>query len=423
MQLAEALRSRAEALGNDADLVECVELLRALVDSYPADHPAQISSRNALAEALHKLFLATDDDRLLAEAHDVARGSVEVRTAPVHARLRARVTLGQVCGTRHDWEAARHWLTEAVRLLPRLAARDLDRTDQQHVLAREHGLAAEAAAYALQAGRPEQALEVLEHGRGVLLGRLLRSRETDMGRLRERAPELAERFVRLRDAEDPAPPRAVVSSAAQEQQAVERLRTREAEWDELVAEIRSLPGMTDFLRPPSATEIIRRAGKGPVVLINISVRCDALIVADGALDVVPLGTTAEEVQRRVADFLSAVNATAGGPEGLDQRLARQETVADTLEWLWDTITGPVLERLALPTPSGPDGAPARVWWCPQGSLAFLPLHAAAITAPGPPRTTGGASLRGWCPRTRPPSARCTTRARGARVPPRTARGS
>lgn len=82
----------------------------------------------------------------------MALGAVAVDTAPVHARLRARATLGQVCGTRHDWEGARHWLTEAVRMLPRLAARDLTRTDQQYVLAREHGLAAEAAAYALQAG-------------------------------------------------------------------------------------------------------------------------------------------------------------------------------------------------------------------------------------------------------------------------------
>ncbi|MFH0173480.1 CHAT domain-containing protein [Streptomyces cacaoi] len=380
-ELAEALRSRAEVLGSEADLTECVELLRTLVGGYPADHPAQIPARSALAEALHELSLATDDERLSAEALEVARGSVEVRTAPVHDRLRARATLGQVCGTRHDWEAARHWLTEAVRLLPRLATRDLDRADQQYVLAREHGLAAEAAAYALEAGRPEQALEVLEHGRGVLLGRLLRSRETDVARLRERAPVLADRFVRLRDVEDPVPLGADTYSAAREQRVAERMRTYEAEWDELVAEVRSLPGMADFLRPPSAQEIIRRAGAGPVVVINISIRCDALIVADGALDVVPLVTTAEEVHGRVAAFLSAVNAPVGGSESLDGRLARQATVAETLEWLWDTITGPVLERLTRLLPSAPDGTPTRVWWCPQGASAFLPLHAAGYHGP------------------------------------------
>ncbi|HEY9441267.1 MAG TPA: CHAT domain-containing protein [Streptomyces sp.] len=381
LELAEALRSRAGALGQVNDLTECVGLLRPLVDAYPADHPAQIKARTALAEALYRLSLSVDDARLLEEAHQVARASVEVRTAPVGARLRARVVLGQVCGTRHDWEAARHWLTEAVRLLPRLAARDLNRADQQYVLAQQPGVAAEAAAYALQAGRPEQALEVLEHGRGVLLGRLLRSRETDVARLQELAPELAERFLLLRDAEDPASSGVDSYSAAAERRQVDRMRTREAEWDDVLARIRALPGTADFLRPPSAQEIIRQAGAGPVVVINISIRCDALIVAGGALDVVPLRTTSEEVRRKVADFLSAVNETSTGSQDMDRRLARQETVSKTLEWLWDTITGPVLERLALPLPSGPDGVPPRVWWCPQGSLAFLPLHAAGYHGP------------------------------------------
>ncbi|MFD3696980.1 CHAT domain-containing protein [Streptomyces sp. NPDC058646] len=379
-QLAEALRSRAEALGDVADLGECVDLLRELVDNYPAGHPAQISSRSALAEALHKLSLATEDERLLDEAYEVARGAVAVDAAPVHSRLRARATLGQVCGTRHDWEGARYWLTEAVRLLPRLAARDLTRTDQQYVLAREHGLAAEAAAYALQAGRPEQALEVLEHGRGVLLGRLLRSRDTDVARLRERAPELADRFVRLRDAQDPDPLTASPHPGGRALEAAERMRVREAAWDPLLARIRAVPGMAGFLRPPDAAEIVGRAGEGPVVVINISVRCDAVIVAGGTVDVLPLRTTAEEVQSRVAQFLTATH-TPSGTGGLTARQAREETVAELLEWLWDTVTGPVLEHLGATAPAGSGTTPRRVWWCPQGPLAFLPLHAAGYHGP------------------------------------------
>ncbi|MEU9374260.1 CHAT domain-containing protein [Streptomyces sp. NPDC048255] len=405
-QLAEALRSRSEVLGDLDDLHESVELLRTQVDNFPPGHPGQIAARSALAEALHKLSLATEDGRLLEEAHAVARGAVELDAVPVHARLRARATLGQVCGTRHDWEGARHWLTEAVRLLPRLASRDLTRTDQQYVLAREHGLAAEAAAYALQAGRPEQALEVLEHGRGVLLGRLLRSRETDVARLRERAPELADRFVRLRDAQDPDPLEAAAYPAERAREAADRLRSREAEWEPLLARIRAVPGMAGFLRPPEAAEILRGAGDGPVVVINISLRCDALIVADGAVDVVPLNTTAEEVHRRVALFLAAVNDPAAGSGGLAARLARQESVAELLEWLWDTVTGPVLERLARSAPAGsaPAGsraAPGRVWWCPQGPLAFLPLHAAGYhgprAAPGHPRCALDRAVSSYTP--------------------------
>ncbi|WP_406472065.1 CHAT domain-containing protein [Streptomyces sp. NBC_01615] len=37
-----------------------------------------------------------------------------------------------------------------------------------------------------------------------------------------------------------------------------------------------------------------------------------------------------------------------------------------LEWLWDTTAGPVLDRVA----------DSRLWWCPVGVMAGLPLHAA-----------------------------------------------
>ena len=48
--------------------------------------------------------------------------------------------------------------------------------------------------------------------------------------------------------------------------------------------------------------------------------------------------------------------------------------ADT--WIEDTLTGPVLAALGhIATPA--DGQPwPRVWWCPVGILAYLPLHAA-----------------------------------------------
>jgi CHAT domain-containing protein len=47
-----------------------------------------------------------------------------------------------------------------------------------------------------------------------------------------------------------------------------------------------------------------------------------------------------------------------------------------LAWLWDTLTGPVLTALGHTTTPA-DGRPwPRVWWCPVGILAYLPLHAA-----------------------------------------------
>ena len=380
--LASALRSRYEHLGDPADLEESVELLHSLVGDYPQGHPDQVEPRAAQAEALYRLHLLTGDRRRLSAALDAARAAVAVGTAPVVARLRARVTLGQVSGAGHDWEAARCAFRDAVDLLPRLANRSLTRTDQQHALAKMPGLAAEAAAYALQAGKTEQALEVLEHGRGVLLARRLQVQGSDLDQLARADPRLAEEFLRLRDEDDDGPAPAftaavpdgaeVAASDADERQA-DRRRTREADWERLLGRIRALPGMSDFLRPSAAAQIVGQAGDGPIALINVSIRCDAVIVAAGGIDVVPLQVTSEEVHDKADAFLAAVDVSSREAFTLEQVRAAQETVSDVLEWLWDAIAEPVLRQLGVSAPERPS---RRIWWCPQGVLAFLPLHAA-----------------------------------------------
>jgi CHAT domain-containing protein len=50
----------------------------------------------------------------------------------------------------------------------------------------------------------------------------------------------------------------------------------------------------------------------------------------------------------------------------DRREQAQLDVHAVLEWLWDTTAGPVLDRVT----------DSRLWWCPIGVLAGLPLHAA-----------------------------------------------
>ena len=55
----------------------------------------------------------------------------------------------------------------------------------------------------------------------------------------------------------------------------------------------------------------------------------------------------------------------------------RRAVLNVLRWLWDQVCGPVLDALGYVAP--PIGAVEdwpRVWWCPTGPFAFLPLHAA-----------------------------------------------
>ncbi|MFC8293532.1 CHAT domain-containing protein [Streptomyces sp. NPDC057242] len=378
--LAQSLRSRYEISHDLADLQESVDLLRTVVRDRPRDDPDRTKPGTALAEGLYSLHLRTGDRDLLTEAAVVARDITTVASAPVRERLAAHVTWGQVSGVLEDWETAWRALRTATSLLPELATRSLTRSDQQYALARLPGIAAEAAAYALQAGRPEEALEVLEHGRGVLLGRLLRTRDLDLDRLRRQAPALADEFLRLRE-EETGGPAGLPGPAAATEQAAERRRAHAAAWQRLLGRIRALRGFNGFLRPSSAEEILRQAGDGPVVLLNISIRCDAVIVADGTIDVLPLKVRSETVAEQVAVFLDATRAAARPGASLEEIWSAQETLSGVLEWLWDTVTGPVLRRLGHTGPPAPGERPPRIWWCPQGTLAFLPLHAAGYHGP------------------------------------------
>ncbi|MFI5907505.1 CHAT domain-containing protein [Dactylosporangium sp. NPDC051541] len=108
-------------------------------------------------------------------------------------------------------------------------------------------------------------------------------------------------------------------------------------------------------------------GAGPLVFVTTTpARCDALILTgDGPPQPVPLPALHHtEAHERAAVFLHA------------RRHGDEPEILAVLTWLWDAVAEPVLAALGL------DAAPAagepwpRLWWCPAGVLAFLPLHAA-----------------------------------------------
>ena len=162
----------------------------------------------------------------------------------------------------------------------------------------------------------------------------------------------------------------------------------ERELDEVVGRIRQVKGLEGFLLPPPLSELLPAAEGGPVCIVNVSTwRCDALVVTTGGVEVVPLpGLDVDEADRRARDYLGRVAtvARAGAllrdgavDDEIEGVRAGSEAALDaTLAWLWDVVAEPVLHALGHDAPV-PDGGPwSRVWWCPTGPLALLPLHAA-----------------------------------------------
>ena len=341
------------------------------------------------------------------------REAAGIQTAPPLVRMEAAREWGRRAFEAGDAASAADGYATGVALLPQVAWHGLDRATQEEQVAEWADMAANAAACAIAAGRPRQAVEVLEQGRSVLWTHVLRLR-SDLTLLRERAPGLADRMDEVRrvlDRSSSRPggvetPGGGMHIAAEEQAMTDR-RHLAREWDDLLAQVRQLDGFEHFLQAVPFAEL-RAGATGPVVIINISdLGCHALIVtatSDPGVRLVPLpGLSYQEAATWANTLLKALRHLAAGWLSLEEEARRNAAVFDVLEWLWRVIAEPVLEVLRhTDPPLGGTGFP-RVWWCPTGPLTVLPLHAAgrysrtAGTPANPGETVHGRVISSYTP--------------------------
>ncbi|MFG3496743.1 CHAT domain-containing protein [Streptomyces sp. NPDC047886] len=397
VNLALALADRAALRGDTADLRAAIDEVEAAADALPPSSPRYARSRLLLGSLLRDRSEAGASrarERDASRALALFREAAEAALAAPQERLDGAVAWGRFAAERAvagraGWEEAADGFAAAVSLLPLTAWRGLGRADRERLLAPRSHLTTEAAACAVCCGRLEQAVELLDQGRSVLWGQALDTR-TDLTALRAAHPELAERLDTVRsgldatttidatdaraDARAGGPPGARAGGPPGDPDG-ERQRRLAREWEELLAEVRRLPGFAGFLLPLPFAELSRATADGPMIIVNVSrYRCDALVVTPGRVRLVPLpGLTADEAQRRTERYLAALDrldrpGAAPGPA--------QQTVLATLEWLWDTVAAPVLDS---PDAAGWEGG--RVWWCATGPLALLPVHAAGYHDP------------------------------------------
>ncbi|MFH9890727.1 CHAT domain-containing protein [Streptomyces luteogriseus] len=379
--LGSARLTKHHATGDPGELEQALSELGRAVWAVTEHTSAHATYVKAYGDALRALHHRDGDPGVLRAAEDAYRQAAETRALPAYERVLAAWEWGAAAADGDRWDEALPGYELALELLPFAASGRLVRSDQERGLSRVRGLAAEAAACAVNAGRPERAVLLLEQGRGVLLGRTMATRD-GLGRLRDAHPALAERFTRLRQRLD-----ALETAAADTAQGLlpadttDLRHTLAAELEHLVAEIRARPGFTDFLGAPPIEALLACADQGPVVLAYCSeFRNDALVLSDGDVLLVPLPHATPQAVAEQADRLEQALADAADPT---RDRAAQQTVGEVLAWTWDHVTGPVLDRLGLDGPT-PDGEWHRVWWSPGGALASLPLHAAGHhgTAPG-----------------------------------------
>ncbi|MDN3020539.1 CHAT domain-containing protein [Streptomyces sp. S.PB5] len=453
---------------------EAVALYRRAVEATPPGHPTRTQRLSNLGNVLRGPGSRRRRRRadLVEAAERFQEAALEQQCAPV-LRLDAARDWGDTRAELGDWAGALEGYVVAVDLLHAVAPRHLARDDQEFLLGRSVGLGAAAAACAVRCGRPGLAVGLLEQARGVILSHAFDA-DSDLTRLRDTAPALADRFEHLRDSldtatvtqeflpEQPTPPlpptttatgtptphtelptgptnahielltdpptahtdaptdptdtgpdaptglteahagvpyppppahaevpypatgipttlATIPATAPAIPRADERQRLA-AEWRELTARIRAEHPESGLLRPVrdwDEGELRAAAAVGPVVLVNVSpYGSDALIVTERAVDAVPLpDLDPRRAATRERALDEAVDRLRSPGISHKQSLEAQQVVRETLDWLWRTVTGPVLGHLRIP--SAPEGPWPRLWWSPAGVLRTLPFHAAA----------------------------------------------
>ncbi|MFI9503366.1 CHAT domain-containing protein [Nocardia sp. NPDC052566] len=375
--LSVALRRRFERTGAARDLDEAVDVARQATTAAPDDHPDRAGLLTNLGLALQTRFErtgATADRDAAVEAHRTAAGSA---VASPSQRIRAARHAADLLAASSPADAA-GLLAGAVRLLPEVVPRRLHRSDQQYAIGRYARLAADAAALTLADPdtlpdeRAESAIRLLELGRAVIMNQALNLRG-ETRQLADTHPDLAMEFMHLRDLFDRNPipdPTASTTPRTDRRQVAHEL-------EQVLARIRAHPGFESFALPPDSDELLAQAGEGPIVVFNIShYRSDALLVTSATVTCLPLpGLAPSAVADRASAFLQALDDVQHATSRPEVK-SGQRHLSDTLEWLWDNATGPVLDALGYHGPPIAGEPLPRLWWIPSGPLTQLPLHAA-----------------------------------------------
>ncbi|KAK6538467.1 hypothetical protein TWF694_010050 [Orbilia ellipsospora] len=372
---------------NRTDLIEdlnlAVKYTEMAVSAIPQDHRNRASCLNNLGICLWKryiVFMGKEGG----SKQDLYRGlSAYIEgwhcyNAPVSLRIHLARTAARIFTLERNWKASEALLEEAIELLPVVSPRSLKHTDKQSALSGCAGLASMAAAASLKARNSKdayRALRLLELGRGIIASTLMEMRG-DISSLRQQHPDLANEFISLREALD--------SPTITD----DTRRKLDQEFNKVISRVRNQAGFSNFLLPPTENEMKQAACFGPIVVINVdSLRCDAFLIELNHITVLELpNLKLKDIEEKSASLRSS----SPGSSSSD--------IKSTLEWLWDTVCGPVLERLGFKDSICEDKADwPRVWWIPTGLLSQFPLHAAGYHEQGSTETVLDRVMSSYAP--------------------------
>ena len=350
--LARAYLAEYKTTGAEKDLDRALRDGAEAVETTPGDHPDRAMHLSSLASIYHAQS-ECGVPGALDQAISCWREAVSSPVAPTHQRVNAAIAWGIACETLEDPAPAAEGFAAAVRLLPVLAWRGLERSLREEHLANVGGLVTDAAAWAIEAGNLKKAVELLEQGRSVLWQQTLQLR-SDLAGLRAVNEHLSSRLMEIRAFLDR--PRAEpeltegkdVKGDLSQEVIASRHRELARQWDDLIGQVRNIPGFETFLEPTPFSRLQKASAGGPVIVVNISNRrCDALIITAAGVRLRPLpALTAKGCARWANTLLETLYKSPPSAEAERAlHLRRTQVLFATLRGLWDAICEPVLKDL------------------------------------------------------------------------------
>ncbi|KAJ7253870.1 CHAT domain-containing protein [Mycena rebaudengoi] len=408
--LATAILVRFENLGDPKDIDEAIELFRQAIGSYSAPHPEYSNYLGNLAYSLYARFEQNKDPKYIEEAIQLLRELTELSPAPHPSCGMRLANFGSILHIAYSHQPKEKILEEAISMLQEastyLFSSPLSRYDASHTwqhsiwtsspadkcLTREiiTSLASTSAMCAIGLQQNNVAVEFLEGSRSIFWVQALHLR-TPLDYLAKADHQLASKLRTLSQQLELASfrdtSRDLLTESQHEAMGIEAeaawCRKLNDEWEETIKAVQKLPGFEDFMRLKSIASLRQAAVTGPIIILLAGKSaCSALIH-------VPLPALSLQAVKLYSTFPRALLMgnfdivkflDARGPSG--KSLDQPDLEARLFGYRDDHInmsTDDIFRRnLAEMWKTIKSASPPRLWWCPTGPFAFLPIHAAGI---------------------------------------------
>ncbi|KAF5339545.1 hypothetical protein D9611_011429 [Ephemerocybe angulata] len=285
---AQALRHRFIHTKNPSYIDKSISTSQMLIKLCPEGHPDNPTFTLGLATSMYTRATSNGDRGELDASISLYRSVATSSLVPPMTRLDAAGHWARYLNLHHPLsEDVITAFDTAIGLFAFTVSLDQSMKHRYARLQENPGLPLEAAAAACRLGRLEKAFEWLEQGRCLVWAQLNNLR-TPIDDLKAHNRKLGNAVIRVAEQLEGAVSRTSETGATLTEKMLNEDVARKhlqlaAEWDDLLATVRDIPGFETFMKPLSFFSRLQDLpGEGPIVVINIYPdRCDAIALVAG----------------------------------------------------------------------------------------------------------------------------------------------